>query len=191
MSKTTVITPVFTANYPQLLTPKKNDLNGRDEFSVVALFKKGENLKALEDACKAAIEKKWPDAKSRPTGLKSPFRKQEEKAKEMDGKRVLPAGHVEGAMFCTFKCKDRPGVVDAHSNPIMDASEIYSGMKGLAQVSASAYDQKGNRGVSLYLNHFMKREDGDSLSGRTTAESAFASVAKPQETASSADAMFN
>lgn len=178
-SKTTVITPLFTANYPQLLSPKKNDLNGRDEFSVVALFKKGESLKVLEDACAAAVIKKWPDPASRPKGLKSPFRKQEERAKEIDGKRVMPAGHEEGAVFCTFKCKDRPGVVDASSNQIMDSSLIYSGMKGIAQVTASAYDQKGNRGVSLYLNHFMKREDGEALGGKTTAEAAFASVAQP------------
>jgi len=33
-------TPEFRVAFPQVFTAKKNDLNGKDEYSVVALFPK-------------------------------------------------------------------------------------------------------------------------------------------------------
>jgi len=165
MTDTQCITPEFRVSYPKVFKPERNDLNGKDEFSVVALFPKGADLKGLKAACKAACEKKWgSDPKKWPRNLRLPFRDQAERAKEdEDGNEYLPDGYVAGATFCNFKTQTRPGIVDASAQDIIDESKFYGGCYARAQVNAAAYDMKGNTGVSLYLNHIQKLRDGESF----------------------------
>lgn len=170
-------TPTFRVSYPNVFKAKKNDLNGKDEFSVVALFKKGEDLSALKAAAQKAIVDKWgPDKAKWPTNLRSPFRDQAERAKEVDGKRILPAGHEEGAIFLNLKSSQRPGVVDQNVQDIIDESQFYAGCFARASVNAYAYDQKGNRGVSFGLGNIQKVKDGDPLGNRAKPEQDFAPI---------------
>lgn len=173
MSSTTVVSPFFRVSFPNVLKPKRNDLNGQDEYSLVALFpyKKGsKEMKEMEAAVEIAIKEKWGD--KRPSNLRSPFRDQAERAK--DGK--LPDGHVEGHVFVNMKNKQKPGLVNQENQDIIDSSEFYSGCYARAQVRAFAYDNKGNRGVSFSLQNIQKVKDGDPLSGRMKAQDAFAPV---------------
>lgn len=179
-------TPTFRVSYPNVFKAKKNDLNGKDEFSIVALFKKGEDLSALKAAATKAITDKWgPDKAKWPTNLRSPFRDQGERAKEVDGKRILPAGHEEGAIFLNLKSSQRPGVVDQNVQDILDESQFYAGCYARASVNAYAYDQKGNRGVSFGLGNIQKVKDGEPLGNRARPESDFAPIAVEGETAKS------
>lgn len=172
-----VITPKFRASFPQLFKAKKNDLNGRDEYSVVALFDKGQDLSTLKAAATEALEKKWGKDKSKwPQNLRSPFRDQGERAKDMDGKKVLPAGYEEGAIFVTLKSEQRPGVVDANVQDIIDESQIYAGCILRATVRAYAYDNKGNRGVSFGLGNVQKCGDGPPLGGRSRPQDDFSPI---------------
>lgn len=171
-------TPTFRVSYPNVFKPKRNELNGQDEFSIVALFKKGEDLTALKTAAQKAIVDKWgPDKAKWPANLRSPFRLQEERAKEVDGKRILPAGHEEGAVFLNLKSKQRPGVVDQNVQDILEESQFYAGCYARASVNAYAYDQKGNRGVSFGLGNIQKVRDGDPLGNRAKPEQDFAPIA--------------
>lgn len=171
-------TPVFRVSYPNVFQAKKNDLNGKDEFSVVALFKKGEDLSALKAAAQKAITDKWgPDKAKWPTNLRSPFRLQEERAKDVDGKRILPPGHEEGAVFLNLKSQQRPGVVDQNVQDILEHSQFYAGCYARASINAYAYDQKGNRGVSFGLGNIQKVRDGDPLGNRARPEQDFAPIA--------------
>lgn len=171
-------TPEFRVSYPSVFQPKKNDLNGEMEYSVVALFPKGANLDALKKAAQEAIVKKWGADKTKwPANLKSPFRDQAEKAKNVDGKSILPPAHEAGAIFMTLKSKQRPSVVDQNVQEILDTSKFYAGCWAIASVNAYAYDQKGNRGVSFGLGNIQFRRDGDPLGGRTRAEDDFSPVA--------------
>ena len=114
--------------------------------------------------------------------MKSPFRLQEERAKEVDGKRVLPAGHEEGAIFMNLRSTQRPGVVDQNVQDILDESQFYAGCIARASINAYAYDQKGNRGVAFGLANIQKVRDGEPLGNRTKPEQDFAPVpmeAKP------------
>jgi len=172
-----VNTPTFRVSYPNVFKAKKNDLNGKDEFSVVALFKKGEDLTKLKEAAQKAIVEKWgPDKAKWPANLRTPFRLQEERAKEVDGKRVLPAGHEEGAIFLNLKSSQRPGVVDQNVQDIIDESQFYAGCYARASVNAYAYDQKGNRGVSFGLGNIQKVRDGEPLGNRARPEADFAPI---------------
>lgn len=172
-----IITPEFRVSYPQVLQPKLNDLNGKMEYSVVALFPKGADLKPLKAAAAAAAKEKWGD--KLPANMRSPFRDQGEK--EKDG--ALPAGLEAGAIFINFKANQRPGLVDANVQPILDASDFYAGCWARAQVRAFAYDQKGNKGVSFGLQNVQKMREGEPLGSRVRAEDAFEAVAGATEDA--------
>src|SRR5690348_8229642 len=110
---TPVLTPKFRVSYPSVFKPRKNELSGKEEYSLVALFPKGTDLRVLEQEAARALEAKWGKDKTQwPKPLKSPFRDQGERAKIVDGKKVLPEGHEEGAIFINLKSTQRPGVVD-------------------------------------------------------------------------------
>jgi hypothetical protein len=165
MTDTQTITPEFRVSYPKVFKPERNDLNGKDEYSVVALFAPGADLAKLKAAVKAAAEKKWgTDQKKWPKNMRSPFRDQGEREKEDDdGNKYMPDGYVKGATMVTFKSTKKPGLVNARNEDIIDDSDFYGGCYARAQVNAAAYDQKGNAGVSLYLNHLQKLRDGESF----------------------------
>jgi len=178
-TKTQCITPEFRVSYPKVFKPERNDLNGSDEYSVVALFKKGEDLSKLKAIAKAAVEDKWgTDEKKWPKNLRMPFRDQAERTKtDEDGNEYLPDGYEAGAIFLNLKSQKRPGLVNGRNEDIIDESDFYGGCFARAQVNAKAYDKNGNKGVSIYLNHVQKTRDGDSFgSSPRSASSVFEAV---------------
>lgn len=186
-SEVTCTTPTFRCSYPNIFKAKKNDLNGKDEFSMVALFAKGADLTAVKNAANAAVIKKWgADKEKWPKGLKSPFRDQAEKEKE--GK--MPEGHEKGAFFITLKAQNRPTVVDQAMNEILEPSKIYAGCYARASIAAYAYDQKGNKGVAFGLNHVQLVKDGEPISGRPSVSDAFQPIAVEEGAAQSASDLF-
>lgn len=186
-----VNTPKFRVSYPNVFKAKRNDLSGQDEYSIEALFPKGADLSKLKAAAQEAIVAKWgPDKEKWPKNLRSPFRDQAEKAKEVDGKRILPPACEEGAIFINLKSKQRPGVVDQNVQDIIDESQFYAGCYAIASVNAYAYDQKGNRGVSFGLGNVQKVADGEPLGNRSKPEQDFAPIQteeKPSATGSATD----
>lgn len=170
-----VIPPQFRVSYPNVFTPKLNDLNGKNEYSMVCLFKKGEDLSALKKAAEAClVEKLGADKAKWPKNLKSPFRDQGEK--EKDG--ALPDGYEEGAIFMTVKSSQKPGLVDANNQDIIDAAEFYAGCYARASLRPYYYDKKGNKGVAFGLQNIQKLADGESLGGsRVKASDEFEPVA--------------
>lgn len=173
----TVMTPEFRVSFPAVFIPKKNDLNGKMEYSVVALFKKGENLDKLKAAAEAACKEKWGEDKAKwPKKLKSPFRDQGEKDS---------AGYEDGAVFVTLKSNQKPGLVDAKLQDIIDDTEFYAGCWARATVRAFAWEGKSpdgkttvSWGVSLGLQNLQKTRDGEPLGYRApAAASEFEAVA--------------
>ena len=73
---------------------------------------------------------------------------------------------TDGNVMINFKSKEPPGVVDAKAQPILDKNKVYSGCKMLVSYAPWAYDQKGNKGVTLLLNNCQKAGEGKRLSGR-------------------------
>ena len=64
--------------------------------------------------------------------------------------------------------------MDADRNPILDASELYSGIVGRASINFYAYNSNGNRGIACGLNNLQKLADGTPLGGHSRAEDDFA-----------------
>ena len=171
-------TPTFTASYPKLFTAEVNKLSGKEEFSVVALFEKDADISNLKDAAKAALVKKFgADENAWPKNLKTPFRDQADRAKNVDGRQVMPEGYVEGAIFLNLKSKEKPGLVDQNVQDIIDPKEVYAGCKLRATINAYAYSHGGNHGVSFGLGNVQKVGDGEPIGGgRTRATDDFGPV---------------
>lgn len=169
-----VLTPKFRVSYAKVFRPEKNTLNDKMEYSLVAIFPPGADMSPLVKSISAAAAEEWGADKTKwPKNLRSPIRKNEER--EKDGK--LPAGYEPGGCFITLKSTQRPGLVDANLQAIIDETQFYSGCYARAQVRPFAYLQKGNAGVSFGLQNLQKLDDGDPLSGRQKAEDAFEAVA--------------
>lgn len=176
IEKTT--TPTFRVSYPNVFRARKNDLSGKDEYSVVAVFdpeaQKSPQYAAMVDRAKAAIVEKWgPDKAKWPQNLRSPFRKCEERMK--DGK--LPDGYMAGGIFVNLKSMQQPGVVDASVQPIIEPKDFYAGCYAIATVVAYPYDQKGNKGAAFGLRNIQKVKDGEPIAGASKPEDDFSPVA--------------
>jgi len=159
------ITPVFRLAFPAVFKAKLNKMNEKEEYSLVALFKKGEDLTKLKQAAEAAVIKKWPN--ELPDSIRSPFRDQADRK---------GTGYEPGAIFMTLKSQEKPGVVDQNVEEIIDTSQVYAGCWCKASINAYAYDQKGNKGVAFGLVNLQKVSDGDPISSRTRATDDFAAI---------------
>ncbi len=179
MSKTN--TPEFRVAFPQVFQAKRNTMNDKDEFSVVALFPKGADLSRLKAAAQEAVVKKFgPDKTKWPRKMRSPFRDQGDRAKMEDGKEKLPQGYEKGNIYITLRSQQRPAVVDQKVQEIIDTSDFYGGCWALASVSCYAYDVKGNQGVSFGLGNIQKLRDDDAFGNRTKPQDDFSPVAMPE-----------
>lgn len=161
-----LVTPAFRIAFPNVFVASRNKMSQVDEFSCVALFKKGEDLFQLKKMAQDAAIKKWGD--NLPEVMKSPFRNQSE--------RLKYKGYVDGAIFITLKSKQKPQVVNQDVQEILDQSEIYAGCWCKASVNAYAYDTAGNRGVAFGLGNLQKVKDDDPISSRSNAVDDFAPI---------------
>lgn len=188
-----IMTPQFRVSYPNVFKPKRNELNGKDEYSLVALFPKGADLSGLKKAAQEAIAEKWgPDQKKWPKNLRTPFRNQSEKATvdEATGRTVYPAGMEDGGIFMNLKSNQKPGLVNERVEDIISETEFYAGCWARATVRAYAYDNKGNCGVSFGLQNIQKMKDGEPLGSRTKPQDDFAPIEGAGEVGKDASSLF-
>lgn len=158
-------TAIGKVSYPNLFRPKRNEINGKEEYSVDLIFPKSKDpakdpLNVVRNAIEEAIKKEWPT--KRPPMLNIPI-------KNGDGtkpKAGTPYGEeYHNSYFITLRNQRRPQIVDAKVQRIEDEADVYGGCYGKASFTVKAYDTKGNRGVSIYLVNFQKTSDGEAFSG--------------------------
>ena len=66
--------------------------------------------------------------------------------------------------------------MDASCQPILDTSELYSGIYGRASINFYAFNTNGNKGIACGLNNLQKLRDGEPLGGKSRAEDDFADM---------------
>ena len=76
--------------------------------------------------------------------------------------------------FINANSSSAPGIVDANCQPILDRSEVYSGVYGRASINLYAFNSNGNKGIACGLNNLQKIRDGEPLGGKSSAEDDFA-----------------
>lgn len=163
-----VVTPVFRASFAHVFKSHAFSEKNEPKYSVVMLFDKSEDISGLKKLAAAAVEKKWPDKEKRPQGLRNPFR-------DGDVEKPNLSGYA-GTIFVTATSKQKPDVVDQNMDVIIDPEDFYSGCFARASVTAYAYDNMGNRGVSFGLQNLQKVKDGEAFTGRSKAEDDFEAI---------------
>ena len=171
---TKVITGVNTRwSYANVWDPKSID-GGKPKFSVSLIIQKDDT--ATVDKIKAAIQTAYEEGQSKLKGngksvppltsIKNPLR---------DGDIEKPDDEAyAGCYFVNANSSTAPGVVDADRQPIIERSEVYSGVYGRASINFYAFNVKGNKGIACGLNNLQKIRDGEPLGGKASAESDFA-----------------
>ena len=82
----------------------------------------------------------------------------------------------KGCYFVNCNSGQKPGVVDAQLNPIMDKSEVYSGCYARASINFYAFNVDGNKGIASGLNNVQKLADGERFGGGSRASDDFTAV---------------
>ena len=78
-----------------------------------------------------------------------------------------------GCWFVNANSTTAPQVVDKHVRPILERSEIYSGVYARVSITFYAFNSNGNRGIACGLNNLQKISDGEPLGGKARAEDDF------------------
>ncbi len=147
---------------------------GTPKYSVSLIIPKSDT-KTIEKI-KAAIEAAYHEGEGKLKGngrtvpplatLKTPLR---------DGDVERPDDPAyANAYFMNANNSSAPGIVDADRQPIIERSEIYSGVYGRASVNFYAFNTNGNKGIACSLNNLQKIRDGEHLGGKSNAEEDFA-----------------
>lgn len=182
---TNVTTGEVRLSYEHLMKPYARKPGDPEKYSVTILIPKSDQ--ATMSRIWAAIEAATQRGASGPwNGVVPP--KVSNPIHDGDGVRPsdgMPYGdECKGCWVFTASCSaDRkPEVVDKIGNPIIDHSQIYSGIYGRVNVDFFPYNSDGRKGIGASLGPVQKLRDGDSLGGTpVTAAQAFG--APPQQPA--------
>ena len=94
-----------------------------------------------------------------------------------DGDTERDDENYAGCYFINANSKTAPQIVDKHVRPILDRSEVYSGVYANVSLSFYAFNTNGNRGIACGLGNIQKVRDGEPLGGRTNASAEFETLA--------------
>lgn len=173
-SKPTQVTTNETRiSYEHLLQAYANQLGAEPKFSVTLLIPKSDIATkqridaAIQAAAQEGMASRWGGV--RPPQLPTPV---------WDGDGVRQNGEAfgpecKGHWVMTASSKQRPEIVDLSLNPILDATEVYSGMYAKVSINFFAYFSNGKKGIGCGLGPVQKTRDGEPLGGRVSAAEAF------------------
>ena len=171
---TKVITGVKTRwSYANVWEPKSIN-GGSPKYSVSLIIPKSDTktVTAVTNAIQAAYDegqsKLKGNSKSVPalSAIKNPLR---------DGDAERPDDEAyKDSYFINANSATAPGIVDAARQPILERSEVYSGVYGRASINFYAFNSNGNKGIACGLNNLQKISNGEPLGGKTRAEDDFA-----------------
>ena len=177
MSATKVITgPKTRFSYLNVNEAKTPLGGGTPKYSVSLIIPKSDKTTIAK--IKAAIKAAYDEGQSKLKGnsksvpaldvLKTPLRDGD---LEREGDEAYANSYFINANSTT-----KPGVVDADRQPIIETSELYSGIYGRASINFYAYNSNGNKGIACGLNNLQKLSDGEPLGGHSRAEDDFADL---------------
>ena len=160
-------------SYCNVWQPKSIN-GGTPKYSVSLIIPKSDTVTI--NKIKAAIEAAYKEGEAKLKGngrsvpalsaLKTPLR---------DGDMERPDDETyANSYFVNANSSTAPGIVDADRNPILERSEVYSGVYGRASINFYAFNSNGNKGIACGLNNLQKIRDGEPLGGKSRAEDDFA-----------------
>lgn len=160
-------------SYANVWEPKSIN-GGTPKYSVSLIIPKSDT-KTVEKI-QAAIQAAYDEGQSKLKGngktvpalsvLKTPLR-------DGDAERPDDEAYAD-SYFINANSAAAPGIVDVDRQPIIDRSEVYSGVYGRASINFYAFNSNGNKGIACGLNNLQKIKDGEPLGGKSLAEDDFA-----------------
>lgn len=168
-SKTKVVTGVVRLSYANVWEPKSIN-GGTEKYSVSLIIPKNDKktLDAINAAVDAAIEEgkgKFGGKVPNKAALKLPLR---------DGDIDRDDEAYANCWFINANSNTAPQIVDKAVNPILDRSEVYSGVYARVSINFYAFNSNGNRGIACGLGNIQKIRDGEPLGSRNNASEDFA-----------------
>ncbi|NRS50999.1 DUF2815 family protein [Brevibacillus sp. HB2.2] len=162
-----VVTGKVRLSYVHLFTPRAGLNGGEPKFSVTLLIPKSDvaTRQRIDAAIAAAIQEatgtRWNGV--RPPMVATPIH---------DGDGVKADGTPFGeecrghwVMTASTQADRKPDVVDINLNPIINQSEVYSGIYARVSIRFFGYLSQGKKGIGCGLGNVQKLEDGQPLGG--------------------------
>lgn len=179
MEQTTkVVTGKVRFSYVHAFEPHAMSEEDKAKYSVCVLIPKTDKdtinkIKKATEAAKEAYKSTLADKNGKiPANLKTPLR---------DGDEERPDDEAfAGCYFLNANTTRRPQVVDVNLNPILDASEFYSGCYGRVSLNFYGYSVR-TKGIAAGLQNIQKLEDGEPLTGGSTAAEDFSDAISSNE----------
>ncbi len=177
---TLVITGEVRISYSHLTQPFANQPNQEPKFSATLLIPKSDvaTRQRIDAAIAVAIEE---GVKNKWNGMRPP--QPAVPIHDGDGVRQnngLPfSAECKGHLVLTASSKQRPEIINLDMQPILDPTQIYSGMYARVSIRFFPYNNNGKWGIGCGLNNVQKLRDGEPLGGRTTAAEDFGAPASP------------
>lgn len=174
MKANDVTTGVARLSYAHLFQPYAYQQGQDAKYSTTILVPKTDMAAkqridaAIQAAVQAGISEKWGGQK--PPILAIPV---------YDGDGVRPSdgmpfgAECKGHWVFTASSKQPISVVDQSIQPILDQTQVYSGMYARVSVTFFPYNSNGKKGVGCGLNAVQKVSDGEPLGGGVSADEAF------------------
>ena len=171
VNPTKVVTGVVRLSYANVWEPKSIN-GGAEKYSVSLIIPKADakTLGAIQKAIDAAIEEgrgKFGGKIPSKAALKLPLR---------DGDIDRPDDEAyANCYFVNANSSSAPEIVDKSLNPVLNRSEVYSGVYARVSINFYAFTSNGNRGIACGLGNVQKVRDGEPLGGKASAADDFAS----------------
>jgi hypothetical protein len=171
INKTKVVTGTVRLSYANVWEPKSIN-GGKEKYSVSLIIAKSDTktLEAINTAIDTAITEgisKFGGKKPNKASLKLPLR---------DGDVERDDDAYKDSYFVNANSITAPQIVDKHVQPILDRSEVYSGVYARVSITFYAFNSNGNRGIACGLGNIQKISDGEPLGGKTTAADDFTTL---------------
>ena len=162
--------PKTLMSYLTVNEPKTPLGGGTPKYSVSCVISKNDAVTIAK--IKAAIEAAYREGQSKLKNrdgsvpaledIKTPLR---------DGDKDRKGDpNYANSWFVNANSTLRPYTVDADKQPILETSELYSGIRGRAVINFYAYSANGNKGIAAGLNGIQKISDGKPLGGQSRPE---------------------
>lgn len=183
MNANTVTIGEVRLSYVHIFKPYSS-MPGQDpKYSLVALLPKTNTVAkaqidaAIEAAKQIGLQTKWNG--TAPAVLANTIH---------DGDGVKSNGEAYGeeckghwVINCNANPDHPPKAVDAQLQPIINESDVYSGIYGYVNVNFYPYFFSGKKGIGCGLNAVMKTRDGQPLGGSApSVDEAFAGISVTQ-----------
>jgi hypothetical protein len=165
---TNITTGEVRLSYVHLSKPYAYQPGQEEKFSCTILVPKtdvdtmGRINAAIEAAKQRGISEKWNGVC--PPILPTPVY-DGDGVRPTDGMAFGPECKGHWVFTASAKADYPPEIVDIHGNPIINQSEVYSGMYARVNVNFFPYAFGGKKGIGCGLGPVQKRRDGEALGG--------------------------